>query len=151
MSKFHVVSEKIVKLNVGGTFYTSTMTTLSKIPGSHLCRIMTGELPCPRDEKGSYFIDRDGQIFRYVLNYLRSDRLTIPFGFRDLKLLKDEADYYGLPDLAKQVDLAITSRRRNRRRRQRNRTSQSTAELHRVHEKNGDLYISDDDSDWFYD
>ncbi|XP_045199627.2 BTB/POZ domain-containing protein KCTD6-like [Mercenaria mercenaria] len=151
MSKYHAVSDRIVKLNVGGTFYSSTKTTLTKVTGSYLCRLMTGEVPCTRDEKGSYFIDRDGQVFRHILNYLRSDRLTTPFGFRDLILLKVEADYYGLPGLVQEVELALNSRRRNRRRRQRKKTSQSATELHRVHERNGDLYISDEDSDWFYD
>ncbi|XP_060568576.1 BTB/POZ domain-containing protein KCTD6-like [Ruditapes philippinarum] len=152
MSKFHANSERIVKLNVGGTFYSSTKSTLTKVADSYLGRLMNGDLPCTRDEKGSFFIDRDGQVFRHILNYLRSDRLTTPFGFRDLKLLKVEADYYGLPGLVQEVDLVLNSRRRNRRRRQRNKTtSQSVTELHRVHERNGDLYISDEDSDWFYD
>lgn len=90
--------------------------------------------------------------FRHILNYLRSNRLAVPFGFREYALLKVEADYYGLQSLVQEVELSMTSQRRRRRRRpnQRN-ASQSVQELHRVHEKNGDLYISDGDSDWFYD
>ena len=89
---------------------------------------------------------------RHVLNYLRSDRLAVPHGFREYDLLKVEADYYGLQSLVQEIDDTIMAKkRRNRRRPPRKKTSQSATELHRVQEKNGDLYISDADSDWFYD
>ncbi|KAL4220631.1 BTB/POZ domain-containing protein kctd15 [Mactra antiquata] len=150
MSKFHMISERIVKLNVGGTFYTSTKATLTKVHGSLLWRIITGDVASIRDEKGSFFIDRDGPVFRHILNYLRSDRLTVPYGFRELDLLKVEADYYGLPAVVTEIEITIASRKRNRRRKPRKKTSQSVGELNRIHERNGDLYISDEDSDWFY-
>ncbi|KAH3755732.1 BTB/POZ domain-containing protein KCTD6-like [Dreissena polymorpha] len=154
MSRYHLSTEKVVKLNVGGTFYSSTKETLTKVHGSYIWRIFTGDAPCPRDERGSYFIDRDGPIFRHILNYLRSDRLSVPYGFREFDLLKVEADYYGLPALVQEIEVILVSFKRKRRRRpnsNRKKTSQSVNELHRVHERDGDLYISDEDSDWFYD
>lgn len=93
-----------------------------------------------------------GCSYRHILNYLRSNRLAVPFGFREFALLKVEADYYGLRSLVQEVDLAVASQRRRRRRRPPPKNaSKSVGELHRVHERNGDLYISDEDSDWFYD
>jgi len=76
----------------------------------------------------------------------------VPFGFREYALLKVEADYYGLHNLVQEIEGAVASHRRRRRRRppQKN-VSQSVTELHRLQVKNGDLYISDEDSDWFYD
>ncbi|WAR27724.1 KCTD6-like protein [Mya arenaria] len=152
MSKFHMISERIVKLNVGGTFYTSTKATLTKVHGSYLWRLFTGDAPCPRDEKGSYFIDRDGPTFRHILNYLRSERLAVPFGFREFDLMKIEADYYGLPALVHEIEMTLASFKRKRRRRpNRKKTSQSVSELNSIHVKNGDVYGSEEDSDWFYD
>jgi len=50
-----------------------------------------------------YFIDRDGVLFRYVLDYLRDGRLTLPESFRELRRLQLEADYFRLSGLSKSV------------------------------------------------
>lgn len=59
--------DKILKLNVGGVFYTTAKSTLTCVYGSYLWKIATGDLYVMRDEKGSLFIDRDGYVFRCVL------------------------------------------------------------------------------------
>lgn len=56
--------DKILKLNVGGVFYTTAKSTLTSVYGSFLWRIATGDVSVMRDEKGSMFIDRDGYVFR---------------------------------------------------------------------------------------
>ena len=89
--------------------------------------------------------------FRHILNYLRSDRLVIPNGYRELDLLKVEAAFFGLERLVQEIDAMTASRQPRRRPRARKKSSQSVGEIHRVHEKNGDLYMYDEDSDWFYD
>ena len=48
-----------------------------QVPGSLLSELFSGmligeEACVPRDAGGSYFVDRDGPSFRYVLNYLRA-------------------------------------------------------------------------------
>ncbi|KAL3848618.1 hypothetical protein ACJMK2_019466 [Sinanodonta woodiana] len=151
MSKYHYSAEKVFKVNVGGTLYTTTRSTLTKYEGSLIWRIFTGDMACPRDERGTYFLDRDGHVFRFILNYLRSDKLVVPQGYRDLDILKEEADHYGLEGLVREVDSLIALRKRRRRPRQRKKSSQSTGELHRLVERNGDLYLSDEGSDYFYD
>lgn len=59
--------DKILKLNVGGVFYTTAKSTLTCVYGSYLWKMATGDLYVMRDEKGSLFIDRDGYVFRCVL------------------------------------------------------------------------------------
>ena len=56
-----------VKLNVGGKVYKTTLDTLRKDPDSMLCAMFSGrhELK-PDGEDGAYFIDRDGNLFRYI-------------------------------------------------------------------------------------
>ena len=44
--------------------------------------------------KQHYFIDRDGQMFRHVLNFVRNSRLLLPDDFSDVELLLEEAKYY---------------------------------------------------------
>jgi len=47
------------------------------------------------------FIDRDGVLFRYVLDYLRNDgRLLLPEGFQERRRLLQEAEYFRLDGLA---------------------------------------------------
>ena len=63
--------EKIVTLNVGGTKYTTSLSTLTKYPDSMLGVMFSGRHALPQQEDGSYFVDVDGEYFRYILSYLR--------------------------------------------------------------------------------
>ncbi|KAH9425319.1 BTB/POZ domain-containing protein kctd16 [Dermatophagoides pteronyssinus] len=55
-----------------------------------------------KDCKGRFVIDRDGCLFRHILNYLRNKGMvTLPEHFMEHRLLRIEAEYYGLDDLAK--------------------------------------------------
>lgn len=94
----------IVELNVGGVFYTTTMTTLTKERESNLASIFTEKSSSlERDAKGKYFLDRDGVLFRYVLDFLRNQALVLPEGFRERERLRQEAMFYGLPGLDKAI------------------------------------------------
>ncbi|KAJ8406018.1 hypothetical protein AAFF_G00309060 [Aldrovandia affinis] len=55
----------------------------------------------PRDPKGRYFIDRDGFLFRYVLDYLRDKQVVLPDHFPEKGRLKKEAEYFQLPELVR--------------------------------------------------
>lgn len=102
----------VVDLNVGGVGFSTTRTTLSLLePGSFLARLAlsgvdngTGGsagagLSTRRDASGRIFIDRDGERFRIVLNYLRTG--TVHASDKDtLGALRDEAEFYCLPKLS---------------------------------------------------
>ncbi|XP_061193048.1 BTB/POZ domain-containing protein KCTD4-like [Saccostrea echinata] len=145
--------DKILKLNVGGVFYTTAKSTLTSVYGSYLWRVATGDATVMRDEKGSLFIDRDGYVFRYVLNFLRSDRLIVPQGYKELHMLREEAEFFGLEDLCSQVDKVIKSRRRKPRPRLTRRFSRSWgSDLTKIStDENGSVIFEDEGSDYFYD
>lgn len=92
----------IVELNVGGVVYTTTSTTLKG--GDETSVLKTSLDNFLRDSSNRVFIDRDGALFRYVLDYLRTRTLILPENFAERRRLKAEADYYKLPALAKLVD-----------------------------------------------
>ena len=48
-----------------------------------------------------YFIDRDGKMFRHVLNFLRTNSLAIPDHFEELELLYEEVRFYEIQPLAR--------------------------------------------------
>ncbi|RZF41244.1 hypothetical protein LSTR_LSTR010472 [Laodelphax striatellus] len=93
----------VVELNVGGVFYSTTSQTLAKEPGSSLATLAAAGSDWPRDSKGKFFIDRDGVLFRYVLDYLRNQALVLPESFRERDRLKQEAQYFQLPGMVEAI------------------------------------------------
>ncbi|TRZ01600.1 hypothetical protein DNTS_022959 [Danionella cerebrum] len=88
-----------VTLNVGGQLYTTSLSTLQRYPDSMLGAMFRGDFPTTRDAQGNYFIDRDGPLFRYILNFLRTSKLTLPCDFKETELLRKEADFYQIEPL----------------------------------------------------
>lgn len=104
-----------VHIDVGGTIYTSSLETLTKHPESRLARMFNGSIPIVLDSlKQHYFIDRDGKMFRHVLNFLRTNTLAVPDQFAELELLYEEARYYDIPALTRQLEALRTAQQRRR-------------------------------------
>lgn len=99
---------RIVNLNVGGKRFTTTVATLCKVEGSSLARMFDGlrqhdvsRLPegvpneistilVPCDAEGTFVIDRNGDVFQHVLDYLREATRT--------KLVEPEPEHDAGPD-----------------------------------------------------
>ena len=90
----HVHFGSTVKLNVGGQYFTTSLQTLTKDTGSMLHAMFSGRFDTKPGEDGSYFIDRDGTHFRYILNYLRTGYLLIPEDKLIRKEILEEAEFY---------------------------------------------------------
>jgi hypothetical protein len=69
-----------VTLNVGGTTFTTSRSTLCADRDSLLFRMFSDQAVCPldADEAGSVLIDCDGQYFGPLLNFLRLGEVAIP-------------------------------------------------------------------------
>uniref|UniRef100_A0A674H4R1 Potassium channel tetramerization domain containing 12 n=1 Tax=Taeniopygia guttata TaxID=59729 RepID=A0A674H4R1_TAEGU len=94
-------SREIVELNVGGQVYVTRRCTVVSVRDSLLWRMFSQQQPSelPRDSKGRFFLDRDGFLFRYILDYLRDLQLVLPEHFPERSRLQREAEYFQLPDL----------------------------------------------------
>jgi hypothetical protein len=102
-----------VHIDVGGCIYTSSLETLTKYSESRLSKMFNGSIPIVLDTlKQHYFIDRDGKSFRYVLNFMRTGRVVLPERFDDYETLIEEAKYYGLELMVKQLDDLIHARKK---------------------------------------
>ncbi|XP_016315855.1 BTB/POZ domain-containing protein kctd15-like isoform X3 [Sinocyclocheilus anshuiensis] len=70
-----------------------------------ISRLFNGTEPIVLDSlKQHYFIDRDGEIFRYILSFLRTCKLLLPDDFKDFSLLYEEARYYQLTPMIKELE-----------------------------------------------
>eukprot|EP01044_Picomonas_judraskeda_P000668 COSAG03_NODE_31_length_18330_cov_15.424936_10_plen_526_part_00 len=123
---------KVMRLNVGGVQYKTLLSTLvRKIPASVIAKMFDGVrqhgggpgglaegvpgadgdmstvlLPKDPDAQHTWFIDRHGPSFEFILNYLRHDEATagdffpLPRDDAQREQLAAEAKYFGLPELA---------------------------------------------------
>ena len=102
-----------IKLNVGGQCFTTSVQTLTKDPNSMLAAMFSGRFDMKPSEDGSFFIDRDGTHFRFILNFLRTGKLTLPEGATFIKELEEEAEFYqiqGLIDALSPAKLTVTNK-----------------------------------------
>ena len=91
---------------LSNSFYLNAKySLLSCFPmaGSMLHAMFSGRFDTKPSEDGSYFIDRDGTHFRYLLNYLRTGQLTVP----DDKILRREllaeAEFYQVEGMIREL------------------------------------------------
>ena len=87
-----------ITLNVGGKKHRTTKSTLSASSNSVLSKMFEGNVSVKPAKDGSYFIDRDGKHFRYILNFLRDGTVNISDNSIINELLQ-EAQYYQIPSL----------------------------------------------------
>uniref|UniRef100_W5NCD7 Potassium channel tetramerisation domain containing 12b n=1 Tax=Lepisosteus oculatus TaxID=7918 RepID=W5NCD7_LEPOC len=94
---------EIVELNVGGQVYITRSSTLTSVPDSLLWEMFSRKSArgLARDAKGRFFVDRDGFLFRYILDYMRDQTLVLPEHFPERGRLQREAEFFNLPELVK--------------------------------------------------
>ena len=95
-----------VKLNVGGTKYETTKETL-QMHGPHMLSSLIEHEH--RDYNKEYiFIDRNGCLFSYILDYLRSG--IVPHENQELLYkICYESDFYGIESLTTKIKRKIQS------------------------------------------
>ena len=104
IDKINELVKNVVKLNVGGCYFTTSLQTLTKDPNSMLGAMFSGNYGTRAGVDGAVFIDRDGTHFRFILNFLRSGKLTLPEGATALAQFKEEADYYQIMGILDELD-----------------------------------------------
>lgn len=92
-------SQELVTLNVGGKIFTTRLSTIKQFPASRLVRMLDG-----RDQEfkmvgGQIFVDRDGVLFSFIIDFLRTRQLLLPSDFSDHLRLQREALFYELDSL----------------------------------------------------
>lgn len=93
-----------VVLDVGGTRFTTTLSTLGD---SVLAALFYGrqDLDETVDDDGAVFIDRDPQAFAHILQWLRTGVVPLVHDAAQRKTLILEAVHYGLDQLTSELEL----------------------------------------------
>lgn len=107
MERLHTIQESKIKLDIGGQIFSTSMQTLRRDEESMLAAMFSGRFELKKEADGSYFIDRDGTYFRYILNFLRDGCIeagTLPNDRVMIKELLREAKYYQLGSLTKELE-----------------------------------------------
>lgn len=91
-----------IKLNVGGHIYWTTKDTLTGRSSSMLSVMVAHSNPALLID-GAYFIDRDPEIFRWLLLYLRGSNVLPRKDSPELWLLKEEAEYFAMDGLTSRI------------------------------------------------
>jgi len=84
---------EVVTFNVGGQPYQVSRTLLNSHPETMLAKSASERWQADSDSE--IFIERDGEMFRHVLSYLRDGRVDLPVTVTK-KWLLSELKYYGV-------------------------------------------------------
>ncbi|KFO81944.1 Putative potassium channel regulatory protein, partial [Cuculus canorus] len=93
-------SQEIIVLNVGGVRFVTRASSLQQFPESRLARMLNDDDREFKLVKGEFFVDRDGTLFSYIMDFLRTLQVSLPTDFSDYQRLQREAEFYGLYPLA---------------------------------------------------
>lgn len=108
MEKIHKFQDCQIKLDIGGTYFSTSVTTLTKDPDSMLGTMFSGRFPIKKNEEGRVFIDRDASLFSIVLEYLRDGEFDIPEDSKIVSKLLREVKYYGLTGMEELLSKEIS-------------------------------------------
>jgi hypothetical protein len=91
--------EDIIRFDVGGTPYKVALTTLIKSPETMLAKLAIKMWCENSDNKAeeSIFIDRDGELFKYILAWYRNNVIIIPRTI-PVGAVENEVRFFSLPD-----------------------------------------------------
>ena len=90
------MSKGIVNFNVGGQKYQVSRSLLGQYPDTMLARSASEQWQT--DPESEIFIERDGERFRSVLDYLRDGKAILPVTVAKAAVLEDML-YYGVENV----------------------------------------------------
>mmetsp|Transcript_69422 Transcript_69422/g.77649 ORF Transcript_69422/g.77649 Transcript_69422/m.77649 type:complete len:272 (-) Transcript_69422:42-857(-) len=104
---------KQFKLNIGGTRYEVSNSLLDQFQNSMLRRITcdtwNNESKDPDlTKKEEIFIERDGGRFKFVLDYMRDGKVSLPLSIPRQQLVSD-MEYYGIDFDETQITLGVAN------------------------------------------
>uniref|UniRef100_A0A6B2LII9 BTB domain-containing protein n=1 Tax=Arcella intermedia TaxID=1963864 RepID=A0A6B2LII9_9EUKA len=101
---------ELVKFNVGGKRFLTSYSTVTAKGENFLSRLVDyhkrGDMSVGTDEKGYLFIDRNGEVFQVILDYLRTNELFVNGNVTVRQVLCD-LDYYQIKRECSAISLVL--------------------------------------------
>jgi hypothetical protein len=88
-----------IKLDVGGHIFSVTLDMMIRYPESFFARLFSGRWEDKKTEDGAYFINRCGDLFHRIVNFLRNGEFEVELCDVDHRALCREVDFYQLKEL----------------------------------------------------
>jgi hypothetical protein len=91
----------VINLNVGGTTFSTTLSTLCSHPYSKLAAMFNQYIPIITrvDPNGSYFIDRNPKAFAVILDFLRTGKVFLDHAGVSAEQVRTEAEHFHLDSM----------------------------------------------------
>jgi hypothetical protein len=77
MQKYREAQEGLVKLNIGGYHFETSVQTLRRVPHTFFDAYFIGRYAQDVCADGSIFVDRDGEHFGHILEYMRDGVVSV--------------------------------------------------------------------------
>ncbi|GAB67632.1 kelch domain-containing protein [Plasmodium cynomolgi strain B] len=91
----NIATETMIDINVGGAIFETSRHTLTQQKDSFIEKLLSGRYHVTRDKQGRIFLDRDSELFRIILNFLRNPlTVPIPKDLSESEALLKEAEFY---------------------------------------------------------
>jgi hypothetical protein len=91
------MDQPVIKLNVGGQIFMTRKSTLLNCPDSFLGKLVQTDMNNLEILDGCLFFDRNPEVFKYILEFYRTDVLTFPSSI-PRKLIWKEIEFWSIPD-----------------------------------------------------
>lgn len=93
----NIATETLIDINIGGAVFETSRHTLTQQKNSFLDQLLSGRHKVTRDKNGRIFLDRDSELFRIILNFLRNPgNVPVPKDLNESESLLKEAEFYGI-------------------------------------------------------
>ena len=89
-------SNKLVKLDVGGTAFEVAKETLTCVDGSRMAQLFRGEHQLKQNKNDVIHLERDPEVFADLLKHLRTDMVFMPDSKEERDALDNELNFWGL-------------------------------------------------------
>merc|ERR1719282_188942 len=97
----------MIDIQVGARTFRTTRETLTRSEASYFCGFLSDRFTVPRTPDGTYFIDRNGDAFEVILEYLRCGKILLTNSRVPVDLIRSEAEYYAMMDFFEDLDLYV--------------------------------------------
>lgn len=84
---------------MGGKIFTTRLSILKQFPTSRLAGLLDGRDQEFKTVDGQIFVDRDGALFSFILDFLRNNTVVLLSDFSEYLRLQREALFYELDSL----------------------------------------------------